>query len=328
VVRRKRKRKQKRKVKRILFLVPIALLILLAQPTYHLFQIRSAQDRFDMSKIAYETTWVKENAPWLDKVPLVEDSFLWLALNQGEPIRDQDLLEHSDDKHRFWLLQLKLQQEQFKEANQILPMISSPSTQLLGQGLIEMTQGDYDAALEKLNGIPDTKLSKEEKVLKSLAVSRCFLGKEDEMGAKKEWEKAKALAPDHPLVIEEEFDLALMDADWKEAERLSVQMEQWSGNNYNLNFQTKKALLYLALGQTSQWDKAIETLSQSSKSESYQRYLLGIKKYQEGEWKASQAMLEEALTGELSSAIRNDANQALKQVNERLDADKALQIYN
>jgi hypothetical protein len=113
VVRRKRKRKQKRKVKRILFLVPIALLILLAQPTYHLFQIRSAQDRFDLSKIAYETDWVKENNPWLNKVPLVEDSFLWLALNQGEPIRDQDLLEHSDDKHRFWLLQLKLQQEQF-----------------------------------------------------------------------------------------------------------------------------------------------------------------------------------------------------------------------
>lgn len=323
----RQRRKRKNKAKRIFLLGVLILAFLLAQPIWHLFQIRFAQDRFDMSKIASEMTWVEEKAPWLLKIPLVDDSTLWLSLNQGETVTDQELLVHADDKHRFWLLQLKLQKAQFKEAAQILPAISSSSTQLLGQGLIELAQGKYDTAIAKFNAAPDLQLTKEEKVLKKLALSRCLLGQGDEMGAKNEWEKAKAIAPAHPLVIEEEFDLALIDADWKEAERLSVQMEQWPGYDHNFDFQTKKALLYLTLGQTAQWEKVLETLGQSSGGESYQKYLLGVQKYQAGEWKTAQAMFKESLTGELSSAIRSDANQALKQVSERLSAASALQKY-
>lgn len=322
-----RRKRRKSRAKGIFFLGIVALTILLAQPIYHLFQIRSAQDRFDMTKTASELTWVKEKAPWLVKIPLVEDSALWLSLNQGETVTDQHLLKHKDDKHRFWLFQLKLQQSEFTEANQILPTISSPKTQLLGQGLIDLAQGKYDSATEKLNAVPDLQLTKEEKVLKRLAISRCLLGQGDEIEAKKEWEKAKALTPDHPLVIKEEFDLALINANWEEAERISVQMEQWPGNNINFDFQATKALLYLTLGQTAQWENVLATLSQSSEGETYRKYLLGVQKYQEGEWKVAQAMFEESLTGELSSAIRDDANQALKQVSERLNAEAALQKY-
>lgn len=324
----KRKKKRKNKVKSIAFLGIIVVLgLLLAQPIYHLFQIRSAQDRFDMSKIAYEMTWVKANAPWLVKVPLVEDSFTWLALNQGETIKDQELLEHADDKHRFWLLQLKLQQEQFTEANQIISTISSPMTQSLGKGLSEMAQGNYGTAIEQLSIISDAKLTKEDRILKRLALSRSLLAQGDEEDAKNEWEKAKTLAPAHPLVLEEEFDLALMDADWKEAERLSVQMGQLPGNEHNLNFQTKKALLYLTLGQTTQWEEVLQTLNQSSEGEAYQRYLLGVQKYQEGERREAQDFFKKALNGKLSPAIQSDANQALKQLNDRIDADKALQKF-
>lgn len=323
----KRKRKRNNKAKKIALLGIILLGIFLAQPTYHLFQIRSAQDRFDMNKIANERTWVKANAPWLVKVPLVEDSFIWLALNQGETLKDQELLEHADDKHRLWLLQLKLQQGQYSEASQILPMISSSVTQLLGKGLIEMAQGNYGTALVQLNAVSDSQLTKEDKLLKNLALSRCLLAQGDEEGAKKEWEKAKALAPAHPLVLEEEFDLALVNADWKEAERLSIQIEQLPGNERNLNFQTKKALLYLTLRQTAQWEEVLESLSQSSEGVVYQMYLLGVQKYQDGEWKTSQDLLEKSLAGELSPAIRSDANQALKQLSERIDADTALRGF-
>ncbi|AHF08519.1 hypothetical protein [Desulfitobacterium metallireducens] len=323
----RRKRKRNSRVKGIFFLGIVALAILLAQPIFHLFQIRSAQDRFDMSKTASEIAWVKEKAPWLVKIPLVEDSALWLSLNQGEKVTDQQLLKHDDDKYRFWLLQLKLQQSQFTEANQILPTISSSTTQSLSQGLIDMAQGNYDVAYEQLNATSDLKLTKEEKVLKRLTLSRSLLGRGDQLEAKKEWEKAKSLAPEHPLVLEEEFDLALINADWKEAEHLSAEMEQWSKYDQNFDFQVKKALLYLALGETTQWENVLTTLNQTSKGKFYQMYLLGVQKYQEGEWKTAQTMLMESLNGELSTAIRNDANQALKQVSERLNADVALQKY-
>lgn len=327
------RRKKKRKIrfgnrfKIILFLATLALVFLLAQPVWHVFQIRFAKDSFDMTKMADEMIWVEKKAPWLERIPLVEDSALWLSLNQGETVTDEDLLEHKDDKHRFWLLQLKLKNGQLSEATQILSTISSATTRSLAQGLIDMVQGEYESALNNLNAASELKMTKDEKVLKRLAVSRCLLAQGDEQEAESQWKKAEELAPAHPLVIEEEFDLALVKAEWSKAEDLLLQMEQWPGNDDNLDLQTKKGLLYLTLGQSAQWEDVLEKLSQSSKGKSYRTYLLGMQKYQKGEWKAAQALLEEAVKGELSPAVFKDASQALIQLNERLAAEKALQKY-
>lgn len=305
----------------------MVLAILLAQPIWHIFRIRSAQDRFDIRQVNQEMTWVKQNAPGLKKIPLVRDSAIWLSLNQGEELTDTELLTPADDKHRFWLLQLKLQKAQVAEANQILSTITSSPTQMLGQGLIDLAQGKYDDSLQKLNSTPDTQMTQEEKLLKALAMSRCLMGEGNETGAKKEWARAKNVAAAHPLVVEEEFDLALMDADWKNAESLILQMEIWPGHVRNFDFQTKKALLYLTLGKTAQWEEILQTLSQSSEGKPYQTYLLGVQTYQEGDWETAQVRLKESLTGQLSPALRHDANQALEQVSERLSAEAALQRF-
>lgn len=327
MVKRKKMKRSRAKIKIKIFLGIVVLSLLLAQPSWHLLRIRSAQDRFDVSQMESEMTWVKQKDPWLATIPLVRDSALWLSLNQGQNLTDQELLADDDDKYRFWLFQLKLQKAQLTEASQILSTITSSSTQILGQGLIDMAQGKYDTASQKINSISERNLSKEEVVLKRLTLSRCLLGQGDETEAEKEWEKAKNVAPAHPLVVEEEFDLALVKADWKKAESLLPQIEKWRGSDSNLDFQAKKALLYLTLGQTAQWEQVLATLSQSSEGKSYQTYLLGVQKYQEGEWQTAQTMLKESLSGQLSSALRRDANQALKQVNERLGAETALQKF-
>lgn len=319
--------RRKRKSRKIVFLLIFILAILFAQPAWHIFQLRSAQDRFDLSQVNTELTWLKLKSPWLNKIPLIRDSAIWLDLNQGKDLSDQDILIQQDDKHRFWLMQVKLQKNKIDEASQVLAGVSSASIQNLGQGLIDLVQEKYDVSYQKLNAVSDLKLSKEEKILKALALSHCCLSQGNEAEALKEWDKAHNMAPQHPLVLEEEFDLALIHTDWQKAEQLVSQLELLPGNASNLNFQTKKALLCLALGKTTQWEDILQNLNETSEGKPYQSYLLGIKLYQAGDWKTSQVKFKEALTGQISAAVRQDANKALEQVNERLNAEAQLQKY-
>ena len=321
------KRKRRLRSRNIFFLVIIILTILLALPGWHILKLRSAQDRFDLLQVNTELSWFERKAPWLKKVPLIRDSALWLALNQGEDLSDQDVLIQQDDKHRLWLIQVKLQKNKIVEANQVLTAVSSASIQNLGQALIDLVQEKYDASSQKLNAIADSKLTKEEKVLKMLALSRCWMGQENEAEAQKEWDKAHNIAPTHPLVLKAEFDLALMHSDWQKAEQLISQLELLPGYAHNSEFQTKKALLYLTLGENSQWENILNNLDQTPEGKPYKAYLLGVKNYQTENWKLSQANLKEALTGQISSAVRQDAEKALEQVNERLNAEAQLQKY-
>lgn len=319
--------RHKRRAGKIVFLLILILTILLAQPAWHIFQLRSAQDRFDLSQVNTELIWLKHKAPWLNKIPLIRDSAIWVDLNQGKDLSDQDILIQKDDKHRFWLIQVKLQKNNIDEAAQVLAEVNSTSIQNLGQGLIDFVQGKYDVSSQKLNAVSDLKLTKEEKVLKALVLSRCSLLQGNEAEAQKEWDKAHNMAPKHPLVIEEEFDLALIHADWQKAEQLVSQLELLPGYATNFNFKTKKALLYLSLGKNTQWEDILQDLNQTPEGKPYQSYLLGIKYYQAGDWKTSQAKFKEALTGQISAAVRQDANNALKQINERLSAEAQLQKY-
>lgn len=321
------KRKRRPRPRNILFLFIITLTILLAVPGWHILKLRSAQDRFDLLQVDTELSWFELKAPWFKKIPLIRDSVLWLALNQGEDLSDQDIMIQQDDKHRLWLIQVKLQKNKIPEANQVLSTVSSASIQNLGQALIDLVQGKYDVSSQKLNAIMDSKLTKEEKVLKILALSRCWLGQGNGAEAQKEWDKAHNIAPAHPLVIKEEFDLALMHSDWKKAEQLISQLEVLPGYAHNPEFQTKKALLYLTLEENSQWEAILNNFNQTPDGKPYKAYLLGVKNYQAGDWKLSQANLKEALTGQISSAVRQDAEKALEQVNERLDAEAQLQKY-
>lgn len=296
-------------------------------PGWHILKLRSAQDRFDLLQVNTELSWFEHKAPWLKKIPLIRDSALWLALNQGEDVSDQDILIQHDDKHRLWLLQVKLQKNKIAEANEVLTTVSSASIQDLGQALIDLAQGKYDVSSQKLNAIMDSKLTKEEKVLKILALSRCWVGQGNGAEAQKEWDKAHNIAPTHPLVIKEEFDLALMNSDWQKAEQLLSQLEAFPGVAHNLEFQTKKALLYLTLRENSQWEDIFNNFNQTPEGKPYKAYLLGVKYYQAGDWKLSQASLKEALTGQISAAVRQDAEKALEQVYERLNAEAQLQKY-
>lgn len=318
---------RKRRVKGILLMSGIILVVLSLQPMRHLLKLRAAQDRFDMPQVAQEVKWMTERTPWLVKIPLVRDSALWVSLNQGQALSDQAILTPADDKHRFWLLQRKLQEGKITEAEQVLAAIQSSSTQRLGQALVELAQGKTDASLQTLQALPELQLSQEEKVLKELAVSRCLLGKGDEAGAQTAWEKARQLVPDHPAVREEAFDLALIRADWETAERLLPQLEQEQKDQCDLDFQAKKALLFLARGETSQWDEVLKSLDQTAEGKACQAYLLGVQSYQAGDWQAAQKQFNVSLKGPLSLALRQDATQSLQQVNERLSAETHLGKY-
>lgn len=319
--------RRKRRTGKIVFSFILILTILTAQPAWHIFQLRSAQDRFDLSRVNTELTWFKHKAPLSNKIPLIRDSAIWLDLNQGKDLSDQDILIKQDDKHRFWLLQVKLQKNNIDEANQVLAEVSSASIQNLGQGLIDLVQGKYDVSSQKLNAVSDLKLTKEEKVLKALALSRCWLSQGNEPEAQKEWDKAHNMAPKHPSVVEEEFDLALIHADWAKAEQLVSQLELLPRFENDFNFKIKKALLYLSTGKNTQWEAILQNLNKTPEGKPYQSYLQGIKYYQAGDWKTSRVKFKEALTGQTSAAVRQDAQKALEQVNERLSAEAQLHKY-
>lgn len=311
--------------KRIVILTVSIVVVLMMLLIAHIFQIRVAKDHFDIVHLDREITWIKKNAPWFDRIPLIRDSDIWLSLNQGKVLPDREILANSDDKHLFWLVQFKLQKGQYTEASEILNKIVSPSEQMLGMGLLDLAQGRYDSALQKLNAAQDTKLTKEENVLKLLALSRRLMVLGENVSAQEEWEKAKNIAPNHPLIVAAEFDLALLRGDWKNAEELLPQIDQWPGYDQDFEFQTKKGLLYLTLGQKEEWDEVLTHLNQLPEGKPYGSYLAGIKKYREGDWKTAKVNLQDSLTTQLSPLIQQDARMALQQVDERLSADKALQ---
>lgn len=292
----------------------------------HIKGVRSAVDRYDVEKLAVELAWFDTHAEWLKRLPLIRDGELWLKLSLGEYDGLEERLQaFRDDKHQFWLLQVHLLLGDKEKAQAALAGLESESRHALGEALIEVYAGDHLNARKKLELTGDSGLSLEERVLKAITSARVEMALNNDKGAQAAWAEAKKLAAEHPLVQETEWDLALAEGQWGRALELSDQLTSLSGNTSRRELLlTKKALLALTVGERRVYEETVSQLTGQKNGEALISYLAGNEHYAQGDFKGASERLQNALKLGLPDAVRDDAESALKQVNERVQAELAL----
>ncbi len=323
-------RKRKASLPRIVLVVTLILLfmgLILNFPVLgHIKEVRSALDRYDVEGLSGELAWISENASWLKKVPLIRDGEIWLELNQGE-YKDLEarLTQFKDDKHRFWLFQAHLLMEQENKAQQDISALQSSSLHALAEGILLAQQGDEQKASVTLQASKDSELNQEAKVLKYISLARLEMSRGDLDRAQEAWKRASEVSSNYPLVIETEYDLALVSGQWGKAKELSLQLEKFPRSSSQADvFRIKKALLALTVGERQVYQQILEELGTRENGVAYVDYLSGIELYGQGKFKEAAENFQNSLDRGLTNPIRSDAESALTQAKERTQAESAL----
>lgn len=322
-------RKRRVRVLRVLFLgaLLLGMLVLIGSFPFlgHIKEFRAALDRYDVTTLDEELAWINEEAAWLKKIPMIRDGEFWLQLNQGESANlATGLALYPDDKHRFWLFQLHLRTEQESKAQQDIEGLQSMSLRSLADGLLLARQGDYPKAIVRVQAAADSELSREEQILKNIILTRLEMSLRNQDKALEAWNRAKSLSPYHPLIVEAEYDLALVSGQWGKAKELGHQIEDMPGFSNQPDYLIKKALLALTLGERQIWQQALEELGTIDNGKAYQAYLLGNELYETGQFKEAVKHFQSAIDGDIKKHIRADAEKAWAQANERIQAETAL----
>lgn len=322
-------RKRRVRIQRVLLIGALLLGILGLIGSFpflgHIKELRAALDRYDVTSLEKELAWIDEKAAWIKKLPIIRDGEFWLQLNQGENTNlASQLALYPDDKHRFWLFQLHLRTEEESKALLDSEGLQSFSLRSLAEGLLLARQGEYLKARDRVQAATDSELSREDQVLKNIILTRLEMSLSNQDKALEAWNRAKELSPHHPLIIETEYDLALASEQWEKAKELGRQLEGIPGFSNNPDYLIKKALLALTIGERQMWQQTLEELSAISNGKAYQDYLLGNELYDSGQFKEAAKHFQSAVDGNLTKQFKADAEKALAQASERVQAETAL----
>lgn len=310
-----------------LLVVGLLLCTLISFPlVWHLKEIRVAQDRYDLQKLTEEMLWVEEKIPLLKKFPLVRDSALWVKLNRGQTEEaETELAKLPDDKHRFWLFQLYLSTHQVDEARGLILNMESSSLRHFAEGLLAMEDADLQSARDSILSIKDSEIHREEQILKYLTLSRIEMNEDQFEKAEEYVNQAKTLSPQYPLTWITEYDLLLAREEWEQARQFQVKLEGIPGYAERPDFLIKKALLALTLGEREVWNDLKRHIGDLENGESYQEYMAGIEAYEQGQFEEAKVNFKNSLEQDLPNPFRKDAEKALTQASERVEAERALE---
>lgn len=323
-------RKRKASLPRLVLVLIILLffigLILNFPVIGHIKEVRSALDRYDIEGLSSELAWINENASWLKKVPLIRDGEIWLEVNQGEyEDLEARLTKLKDDKHQFWLFQVHLLMEQENKAQQDISALQSSPLHTLAEGILLAQQGEDQKASDTLQASKDSELNREAKVLKYISLARVEMSRGNLDKAQESWKRANEVSSNYPLVIETEYDLALVSGQWGKAKELSLQLESFPRTSSQTDvLRIKKALLALTVGERQVYQQILEEFGARENGVAYVDYLSGIELYGQGKFKEAADNFQKSLDHGLTNPIRSDAEKALTQAKERVQAEGAL----
>ena len=313
----------------LMFIVIIITFITLSSLVIHISKLNTAKNNFDIPTVKQELDWFKKKASWMRYFPLIRDGEFWLKLNLGQTDSlEPELSRFQDDKHLFWLLQLKLQKNDIEGAKADLKKIKSTALTHLAEALLAVAQSKYEKAQEIINKMDaqSQKLSLNDQVLKDLTLSRTEMILGNQTAAKQALERAGKIAPNHPAVLRVNFDMALWSGDWKNAWEISRRLETLSWWSPDTLFLVQKGILALHIGENSAFEEVLEMLNELPGGSGYRSYLLGIRYLSRGDLVQGKAYLEIALKGGIVGQVKFDAEQALNQVQKRQSAQPALNI--
>lgn len=87
----KRHKRNARSRWKTVFLLMLALLfvVMVGPLVWRMQLLKQAKSAYDIQKVQEELVWIEKNASWLEKLKIIRDTKLWLALNVGSKDIDE-----------------------------------------------------------------------------------------------------------------------------------------------------------------------------------------------------------------------------------------------
>lgn len=289
-------------------------------------QLRQAESVYDVQKVNEELQWLEGHGGLLNKLTLIRDAKLWSELNVGSKDLEAKLTMYQDEKHRFWLFLLNLQDGKITEAQNVIgPMGNTPLGQL-GQGLMSLSKGDAKESrrlLEELE-VDWEKMTKHEQTLRHLTLAQAAMIMGDHLSTQVELEAAQGLEPKNPACLSVAFDIASGEGQWAKALELSHSIVAQTWRSKTTLFETKRAVLAIRENNLQELSDSLASLKELPRGDAYINYVNGIQALHKGQLQEGESLLERALKSGLDGGVKVDAQKALEQVTERQKVDQVL----
>ena len=289
-------------------------------------QLRQAESVYDVQKVSEELHWLEVHGGLLNKLGLIIDARLWLELNVGSKDLESKLTMYQDEKHRFWLFLLNLQEGKMTEAQNTLELMGKTPLGQLGQGLISLSKGDAEESRRILAELEVdwTKLPRHEQALRHLTLAQAAMIMGDYLSTQSELEAAYDLEPNNPACLSVAFDIAIGEGQWEKALELSRSIVAQTWRPKTTLFETKRAMLAIRESNTKDLADSLASLKALPRGDACVNYVNGIQALSKGQLQEGKSLLERALKSGLDGEVKTDAQKALQQVKERQTVDQVL----
>ncbi len=323
----RRKRGQRRRRQATLLLFFLAILMLTVGPfLWRLESLRHAESVYDVQKVKGELLWLEGHGGLLNNLELIQEAKLWLELNVGSKGLETKLVAYQDEKHRFWLFLIYLQEGKLTEAQNVINQLDKTPQGQLGQGLMSLAKGDAQETRRLLDETEmDWKtLSRQEQNLRCLTLAQAALIIGDNQSIHAELLRAQQLEPNNPACLSVEFDVAIGEGQWAKALELSDSIDAQTWRPKNALFETKKAVLAIHENNIQKLSESLTALKGLPQGDACINYVKGIEVIKKGELQEGKNLLERALKSGFEGGLKADTQKALQQVTERQKADQVL----
>lgn len=317
---------KKRRV--ILSSILLLLMVLSLGPfLWSIMRLKNAENHYNVSEVktileSYdEQGWISNNIGW------IKDARLWLGMNLGDQDLTSKLTQYQDDRHRFWLFLLDVQKGDISAAQIILDSLNSSSQHQLGLGIMSLASGNSEESKRLLTD-PETewnKLSSHDQALRYLTLAQVAMAVGDQTTAHSELTAAEKIEPNNPACQSLNFDLAIIDGQRAKALELSKVIDGQTWRPKNKLYETKMAVLAIGDNDEQRLANSLLTLKELPQGNLYIDYVKGILAIKKGQLQEGKTLLEGAIKNGLDGGIKTDAQLALDQIKERLDAEQTLQ---
>jgi hypothetical protein len=306
----------------------VILILLLAGGPYllHMGLLQAAFRQNDVMKLAAECDWLQAHGGHWERLGLIQDAELVLALNQGRLAEAEGRLSgKEDDTHRFWLVLLRLRQDDLSSASQTAAQISAPVLRQLADGLLELARGEDQSAFNEILAIPDQDLSKSQRTVKYVSLSRLAMAAADLTAAAAYAELAQNNQPRNPVQLWLGFDVALAQGRWQDAWQLSLAMEEQTWRPLSREDLAKKALLLLCLEREGELAPILRELAAVDGGEGLYAYVTAVQALRGGDWQAAQSGLAAAANAQNDAELDSQIRALGDFVASRIEAEQRLQ---
>ena len=306
----------------------IIVIIITGPILWRMERLREADRAYNVHEVQVQLQWLDVHGGLFNRLEGIKDAKLRLELNVGSKDMESKLAAYQDEKHRFWLFLLNLQEGKLTEAQNIIGQFANTPLGQLGQGLMSLSKGEADESRRLLaeKEIDWKSLPLKEQSLRHLTLAQAAMILDDDQSTQAELRAAQQLEPNNPACLSVGFDVAIGEGQWAKALELSHLIDAQTWRPENILFETKKAVLAIHENNVEGLSASLSALKVLPQGEACIFYVNAIQALDKGQLQEGKDLLERALKNGLVGGLKGDAQKALEQVAARQKADQVLRV--